>query len=116
MKSKSPVGFAGYKEPSDFPMHTALSTEHTDLGDDGMVGQHRNDRIMLRNSHPHQSHSVGYEAQHETHENHGLEGFSVVHGRRDKGPEHHPPKGLVEHKARQNRADMQSVMGEQYNG
>jgi hypothetical protein len=76
------------------------------LSDDGMTGQHTNDRVMLRNAHPHQAHSVGYDNEHGSQTNHGIQGFSVIHPKRDKAPEHHPPKGLMDHTARKDRSDM----------
>ena len=111
--TQSPTAFGVYKHPTDFPLHSEHNHEHTDMGDDGMVGAHRNDRVLMHNSHPHQQHSKGHDAHHEPHVNHGIQGFYIAHGKRDKGAEHHPPKGLMEHNANQNRHDMQSVLGDQ---
>lgn len=90
-----------------------LATSETDflLDDQGMTGAHEHDEIVHGNSHPHQQHSVGYvgksvgegvDPRHvgprikaSGYENHGIEGFHVVHPLRDKAPEHHPPKGRV---------------------
>lgn len=80
-----------------WPIH---SKQHSPPGleDEGMVGHHRADKVTLHNAHPHQSHSVGYEdsTMGTTYENHGFEAVHIMHGKRDKGPEHHPPKGLWE--------------------
>jgi len=70
------------------------------LGDEGMVGQHRNDRVKMLNAHPHQEHSVGYHDSHGTqYSTHGIDAVHFIHGKREKGAEHHPPKGLMEHNA-----------------
>lgn len=111
--SQTPTAHNVDLEPGEFPLQTSHNHEHTDMGDDGMVGAHRNDRVILRNSHPHQQHSKGHDAHHDSHLNHGIQGFYIAHSRRDKGPEHHPPKGLMEHNAVNNRHDMQSVLGDQ---
>jgi hypothetical protein len=89
---------------------TRLTPQGT--GDDGMVGAHSNDRVMLHNAHPHQEHSVGYTAEDgvgTSYETHGFAGVHITHGKRDKGPEHHPPKGLMEHGAQQ--SSKQQVFG-----
>lgn len=67
--------------------------------DDGMMGSHTNDKVMLGNAHPHTQHSVGYHVEsprHQPYENHGIEATHVVHHKRDKNAEHHPPKGLYD--------------------
>jgi hypothetical protein len=68
------------------------------MGDENMTGQHRADKVILHNAHPHQEHSIGYHdaAAGAKYENHGFESVHINHGRRDKGPEHHPPLGLYE--------------------
>jgi hypothetical protein len=78
------------------------------LSDDGMTGQHTNDKVMLQNAHPHQAHSVGYDNEHDSQMNHGIAGFTVSHPKRDKAPEHHPPKGLRDPGVHTGRGDMQA--------
>lgn len=80
-----------------WPIHTKQHIPNT-LSDEGMTGSHRADRVTLRNAHPHQSHSVGYHdsPMGQEHTNHGIEAVHIMHGKRDKGAEHHPPKGLYD--------------------
>jgi hypothetical protein len=80
------------------PAHTAPSKQGLDMGDEGMVGHHQADAIMIMNAHPHQAHSVGYDdaSAGTQYQNHGFDAVHIKHGRRDKGPEHHPPQGLWE--------------------
>jgi hypothetical protein len=94
--AKSPAAMAW--EANGVPEHTTNASQGMDMGDEGMVGSHTADRVMLQNAHPHQSHSTGYEdsTMGTTYENHGFESVHIKHGRRDKGAEHHPPKGLWE--------------------
>ena len=78
-----------------------IHSSHLSRADDeGHVGAHANDTVLLKNSHPHQQHSTGYHVQsphHTATENHGFEGVHISHDSRDKNPEHHPPKGLMAH-------------------
>jgi len=85
-------------EANGVPAHTKIAQHGLDMGDEGMVGSHTADEVMLRNAHPHQAHSVGYEDSTlgTVYENHGFEAVSIKHGRRGKGAEHHPPAGLWE--------------------
>jgi hypothetical protein len=89
--------------------HQGQSTD-----DEGHVGQHQNDVVMLHNAHPHQSHSVGYHTEsprHTRHENHMFESVHITHHKRDKAPEHHPPKGLMVHGAVDHARDTETVFG-----
>jgi hypothetical protein len=82
-------------EASGVPEHTKPSKHGLDMGDEGMVGSHMADEVMLHNAHPHQAHSVGYtDDSGASYENHGFDAVHIRHGRRDKGAEHHPPQGL----------------------
>jgi hypothetical protein len=108
---QEPTEFNHAVAPSAFPEHSDHPDFQKDLGDDGLIGQHRNDKVTLHNAHPHQEHSKGHDAHHPTHLNHGFAGFHIAHGRRDKGSEHHPPKGLMEHNAVQHRGDMAKETG-----
>lgn len=80
------------------PQHTEPAAYGLDMGDEGMVGHHQADEVTLRNAHPHQSHSVGYEDSTlgTVYENHGFAAVHFKHGNRGKGAEHHPPAGLFE--------------------
>jgi hypothetical protein len=93
------------------PAHTPPAKHGLDMGDEGMVGHHRADKVSLLNAHPHQAHSVGYEdapgAAH--YENHGIAAVHIKHGRRDKGAEHHPPLGLFDPDAEDHTPSMQRV-------
>lgn len=83
-------------ESDGAPAHTAPAKYGRDMGDEGMTGHDSSDKVTLRNAHPHQSHSVGYEDSTlgTVYENHGFESVHIKHGNRGKGPEHHPPLGL----------------------
>lgn len=99
--SQKPTGVthaAAQWEADGAPAHAMNRTEGLDMGDEGMVGHHTADEITLHNAHPHQAHSVGYEdsTMGTSYENHGFEAVHIKHGRRHKGAEHHPPKGLFE--------------------
>jgi hypothetical protein len=93
------------------PKHTEPAVHGLDMGDEGMVGSHTNDRVMLLNAHPHQAHSVGYDAQDvgESYENHGFQAVHIRHGNRNKGAEHHPPLGLWDDGAVQHTAKTRGV-------
>lgn len=95
-----------------WPIHAETRQPPQTTGDDGMVGNHGHDRVTLHNAHPHQEHSKGYTSQDgigTAYESHGFEGIHITHGKRDKAPEHHPPKGLMEHRALQ--SGKQQVFG-----
>ena len=80
--------------------------------DHEMMGSHTNDRVMLHNAHPHTQHSVGYHVEsprHEHGQNHGFESMHIVHHKRDKNPEHHPPLGLYDPGAVDHKKFSQSV-------
>jgi hypothetical protein len=67
--------------------------------DEGMMGSFVNNKVTLHNAHPHTEHSVGYHVTSPRHEhglNHGIQSMHIVHHKRDKNPEHHPPKGLYD--------------------
>jgi hypothetical protein len=86
----------------EWPVARVARVATTGVGDDGMVGHHSNDHVNVMNAHPHQEHSAGYHTDGEigTHyATHGFIGVNIIHGKRDKAPEHHPPKGLAEHGA-----------------
>lgn len=76
---------------------TEHMTANPPADDAGMMGSHTTDRTILGNAHPHAQHSVGYHVESPRHEhghNHGFESMHIVHHKRDKNSEHHPPKGL----------------------
>ena len=82
--------------------------------DHGHVGAHKNDHVQKLNAHPHTAHSVGYHVHSPLHThsmNHEFEGVHVGHPPRDKAPEHHPPKGLMEHGAVNHGKDAQTIFG-----
>ena len=93
------------------PPHDKNATHGLETGDEGMVGHHQADHVMLHNAHPHQAHSVGYENSEraQSFESHGLEAFHIKHGRRNKGAEHHPPSGLYEPTALEHTPKTQGV-------
>jgi hypothetical protein len=95
-----------------WPIHGKHNNNQV-LDDKDMVGSHRNDKVTLHNAHPHTSHSVGYHdsPMGSSYENHGIEAVHIMHGRRDKPAEHHPPKGLWEPDALDHRQGMQTVFG-----
>lgn len=66
---------------------------HTEIADQGMKGSHTHDIVVLNNAHPHQQHSKGY--GHPDGSIAGIDHTHLTHDRRDKAPEHHPPKGMV---------------------
>jgi hypothetical protein len=80
---------------SGVPTNKAPAKQGTMIPDEGMLGAHTSDHVVLRNSHPHQEHSVGYDGD-VAYKNHGFESIHVRHGSRDKNPEHHPPSGLYD--------------------
>jgi hypothetical protein len=80
----------------DWPIAKVNRVASTGVGDDGMVGHHSHDHVIVHNAHPHQEHSVGYHDSGTEYINHGFESVHFTHGKRDKGAEHHPPQGLME--------------------
>jgi hypothetical protein len=98
MKTQKPqlTPAAANWEANGVPEHTSIAKHGLDMGDEGMIGSHSNDKVMLTNSHPHQAHSVGYDdsSMGTNYTNHGIDAVHIKHGRRDKGAEHHPPLGL----------------------
>ena len=98
MKTQKPqlTPAAARWEANGVPEHTSIAKHGLDMGDEGMIGSHTNDKVMLTNSHPHQAHSVGYDdsSMGTNYTNHGIDAVHIKHGRRDKGAEHHPPLGL----------------------
>jgi len=83
--------------------------------DEGHVGQHQNDVVALRNAHPHQSHTVNYVddggPRKDSYMTHGFQAVHITHHKRDKGAEHHPPKGLMVHGAVDHERDTQTIYG-----
>jgi hypothetical protein len=100
MKTQKPqlTPAAAAWEANGVPEHTKPATHGMDMGDEGMVGSHQSDEVMLKNAHPHQAHSVGYDDSDMgvNYKNHGIDAVHIKHGRRSKGAEHHPPSGLFD--------------------
>lgn len=94
--------------------HTNADHIATSVDGDGHTGDHQHDHIGLLNAHPHAHAShphihrdeTGIKPKHQSFNRgsnsmvsgtaHGQH-IHVVHDRRDKGPEHHPPSGLMGH-------------------
>ena len=111
-RNKQSGAFASHMWQKDgAPAHDKPATHGLDMGDEGMVGHHQADEVMLANAHPHQAHSVGYEDSERaaSYTNHGIAAFHIKHGRRNKAPEHHPPLGLYEPDAVDHTKKMQTV-------
>ena len=52
--------------------------------------------VAWGNAHPHQEHSVGYSGENiYSYDNHGFMAQHVVHPKRDKNMEHHPPQAYM---------------------
>jgi hypothetical protein len=98
-------------EANGVPEHTSIVTHGLDMGDEGMVGSHTADKVSLRNAHPHQAHSTGYDDSSlgVNYTNHGISAVNIKHGRRDKGAEHHPPSGLWDPTAVDHTPSMRGV-------
>lgn len=89
--------------------------EHAAKNDDhGHKGHEGHDHVILRNAHPHAAPSHPQIMQEGVDVNPGKKSYNKannaivsgtphgqydhhIHDRRDKGPEHHPPHGLMEH-------------------
>lgn len=98
-------------EANGVPEHTSQAKYGMDMGDEDMVGAHTADKVTLRNAHPHQAHSIGYDDSDlgTNYENHGFDAVHIKHGRREKGAEHHPPLGLWEPTAIDHTPSMKGV-------
>jgi hypothetical protein len=77
--------------------HTGIQ----DHDDAGMQGSLHNDHVIIHNTHPHAQHSTGFDTErgaptHQHYENHQIQAVHIIHHKRDKLAEHHPPAGLMD--------------------
>lgn len=92
--------------------HHTIDAHHNKTDDHGHKGAHEHDHVTLHNAHPHAHPTHHHISQthndippHKKSFNRGvnaiIDGLPIgqykhhIHDRRDKGPEHHPPSGLM---------------------